>query len=31
MLRTILNIAFCFAISLMVYAVVELIIDMFKK
>ena len=31
MLRTILNIAFCFAISLMVYAVVKLIIDMFKK
>lgn len=31
MLSTILNIAFCFAISLMAYAVVELIIDMFKK
>ena len=31
MLSGILNIAFCFAIALMLYAAVELLIDMFKK
>ena len=31
MLSGLLNIAACFAIALMLYAAVELLIDMFKK
>lgn len=31
MISGLLNIAACFAIALMLYAAVELIIDMFKK